>query len=74
MGGTSNIPSRYPTIISAQANKKISVKVLVIDNNLAHAIEDLRRETEGIDLLPISPNFDEDKVNEIAKKILEIKS
>ena len=49
-------------------------KVLVIDNNLAHAIEDLRRETEGIDLLPISPNFDEDKVNEIAKKILEIKS
>ena len=49
-------------------------KILVIDNNLAHAIEDLRRETEGIDLLPICPNFDELKVKEIAKKILDMKS
>ena len=30
VGGISNIPKRYPTIINAHANKKISVKVLVI--------------------------------------------
>ena len=32
VGGISNIPKRYPTIINAQANKKIRVKVLVISN------------------------------------------
>ena len=31
VGGTSNTPKRYPTIINAHANKKISVKVLVIN-------------------------------------------
>ena len=31
VGGTSNIPKRYPTIINAHTNKKISVKVLVIN-------------------------------------------
>ena len=30
VGGISNIPKRYPTIINAHANKKIRVKVLVI--------------------------------------------
>ena len=32
VGGTSNIPKRYPNIINAHANKKIRVKVLVISN------------------------------------------
>ena len=32
VGGISNIPKRYPTIINAQANKKIRVKVLVMSN------------------------------------------
>ena len=32
VGGISNIPKRYPTIINAHANKKIRVKVLVINN------------------------------------------
>ena len=32
VGGTSNIPKRYPTIINAHADKKIRVKVLVIRN------------------------------------------
>ena len=32
VGGTSNIPKRYPTIINAHTNKKIRVKVLVISN------------------------------------------
>ena len=32
VGGVSNIPKRYPTIINAHANKKIRVKVLVISN------------------------------------------
>ena len=31
VGGVSNIPKRYPTIINAHANKKIRVKVLVIE-------------------------------------------
>ena len=31
VGGISNIPKRYPTIITAHANKKIRVKVLVIE-------------------------------------------
>ena len=37
VGGTSNIPKRYPIIINAHANKKISVKVLVIDNHIRNA-------------------------------------
>ena len=37
VGGTSNKPKRYPIIISAHANKKISVKVLVIDNHIRNA-------------------------------------
>ena len=32
VGGVSNIPKRYPTIINAHADKKIRVKVLVISN------------------------------------------
>jgi len=31
VGGISNIPKRYPIIINAHANKKISVKVFVIN-------------------------------------------
>ncbi len=31
VGGISNIPKRYPTIINAHANKKIIVKILVIE-------------------------------------------
>lgn len=32
VGGVSNIPKRYPTIINAHADKKIRVKVLVNSN------------------------------------------
>ena len=50
------------------------IRTLVVDNTLAHAIEDLRRETKGIELLPLKPNFDELKIKDIAEKIAELKS
>ena len=50
------------------------IRTLVVDNILAHAIEDLRRQTKGIDLLPLNPNFDELKVKDIAKKIADLKA
>ena len=53
---------------------EVVIRILVVDNTLAHAIEDLRRETKGIDLLPLNPKFDELKINYIAKKIAELKS
>tara|TARA_Y100001958_G_C20960406_1_gene359437 strand:- start:23 stop:373 length:351 start_codon:yes stop_codon:yes gene_type:complete len=53
---------------------EVVIRTLVVDNILAHAIEDLRRETKGIDLLPLNPNFDELKVKNIAKKIAALKS
>ena len=53
---------------------EVVIRALVVDNILAHAIEDLRRETKGIDLLPLNPNFDDLKVDDIAKKIADLKS
>ena len=53
---------------------EVIIRILVVDNNLAHAIEDLRRETKGIDLLPVNPKFDEVKVKAIAKTISDNKS
>ena len=53
---------------------EVVIRTLVVDNTLAHAIEDLRRQTKGIDLLPLNPNFDEIKIKDIAKKIADLKA